>query len=93
MHAERFNYDTQKWEEISYNGYDIPFTTNSTASTSLLPFHQHHNLLLLGGSNTQSKTNLIQKLVIKEKSFQIDYKGSLLLQYPRENCTLGLINE
>ena len=41
----------------------------------------------------ESKTNIIQKLVIKEKSFQVDYRNYLQLEYPRENCVLGLINE
>lgn len=65
--AEKFNYESQKWETMKYNGYDSPFLTNSTASTSLIPFQSTNNLLLLGGSNLLIPSNLVQKMVIKEK--------------------------
>lgn len=64
---------------MQYNGYDAPFTTNSTSSASLLAFQTKGNLLFFGGSNIESKTNIIQKMVIKEKSFQIDYHNYLQL--------------
>lgn len=92
IHAERFSYESQKWEPVSYNGYDVPFTTNSTPSTSLLPFQNKDTLLFFGGANTLDKTCFIQKLLIKEDTFQIDFKNRTQMQFDREACTLGLIN-
>ncbi len=91
--AEKFNYETREWEGLSYDGYDYPFITNSTPSTSLLSLQNSKNLLLFGGSNITNKTNIVQKMVLKQKSFAIDYKNYLALEYPRENCVLGLIND
>ncbi len=63
--AEKFNYDTRLWEELSYDGYDYPFITNSTPSTSLLSLQDSKNLLFFGGSNMTNKTNIVQKIVLK----------------------------
>jgi len=93
IHAERFNYDNQKWEKIAYSGYDTPFTTNSTPITSLLPFQNKQNLLFFGGANAVDKTNLVQKVLLKDNSFLIDFKSRVQLQFERESCVLGLINE
>lgn len=63
--AEKFNYDTRLWEELTYDGYDYPFVTNSTPSTSLLSLQDSKNLLFFGGSNMTNKTNIVQKIVLK----------------------------
>jgi N-acetylneuraminic acid mutarotase len=74
IHAERFNYDTQKWEPIAYSGYDTPFTTNSTALSSLLPFQDKQTLFLFGGANVFNKTNQVQRILLEESSFLVDFK-------------------
>lgn len=58
--AERFNFETESWDRIMYDGFDFPFITNCTASTIIPALKDTTNIFLFGGSNTQEMTKLIQ---------------------------------
>jgi hypothetical protein len=68
VHAEKFNFESEKWEPFAYAGFDYPFTTGCTAITSLPVFAEKKDLLLFGGTNTQDLAKLVQPVRISQKN-------------------------
>lgn len=60
--GEKFNYDTQKWDKLEYEGFVFPFFTNATPTTSIPSLQDKSNLFLVGGSNSQDYSPLIKQL-------------------------------
>jgi N-acetylneuraminic acid mutarotase len=94
--AERFNFETESWDKVTYDGFDYPFLTNCTATTSLAPLRNKQSLFLFGGSNTENMSNLIQPVDIAggRSDFQLNHLKTInQMRLPRINPVLGLIKE
>ena len=73
--VEKFNFEEEIWEMFAYNGFDFPFATNCTASTSLPALNNKKNMFLVGGTNTQTATKLVQPIKFDDikHNFTLNY--------------------
>lgn len=94
--AERFNFDTESWDKIPYDGFDYPSVTSCTPSTSIPSLQNKSPLLLFGGSNTGDMVPFIQPVNISSdsKEFGLNHlKNINEMKHARLNPVLGLIKE
>lgn len=91
---EKFNFEEEVWESFAYNGFDFPFATSCTASTSLSNLTNKRNLFFVGGTNTQEATKLVQPIQIDgtKHNFVLNHlKTENKMRFGRFSPTLGLI--
>lgn len=94
--AERFNFETESWDKITYDGFDYPSVTSCTASASIPIFQNKSPLLLFGGSNTSDMVPFIQPVNIgpDSKEFGLNHlKNINEMKNARLSPVLGLIKE
>lgn len=94
--AERFNFETEAWDKIPYDGFDYPSVTNCTPSSSIPSLQNKSPLFLFGGSNTGDMVPYVQAVDIssEKKEFGLNHiKNIHQMKVARLNPALGLIKE
>ena len=76
--CERYNIEKNIWEEILYEGYDYPSLTGAGLTNPIVEPNLQ-NILLFGGTNYYSSTELVQTLNIyhDRNSFEMNVTGSI----------------
>ena len=61
---EKYNSDKNTWENIKYQGFDTPFVTGATALSQTFGLPKTNNIVLIGGSNYETSTYLLQEVFL-----------------------------
>lgn len=78
---------------MAFEGFEYPSLTGSVSLTTLPIYQNKEALWMVGGSNYQDYSTMIQKIEINKSSFSLNVDNYLTTNRARCNATIGLINE